>query len=254
MDVTVSILVLTYNRVALSNSYIPGIVNNAGDIPFEVLIWDNGSTDGSYDWVYEYGQADCRVYKTYGSELNIGMEAFNTMAQDARGKYIIKVDDDITVPKNFAERMVAAYEYVNDSRLLFLGWDMAWANPNHRGTATFATRSGRNMYEGALGKVLHLPTEGESVLVSYNPRKWMVNGVCRLSTREAFLGIGGHPKGIIYGVDVHVSRRAAECGYWVGYLHANDLVHHHGFVDSVSYRSMKDVEMRKRVSNYATSP
>ena len=45
-----SILILTYNRVDLSSQYIPQLVSKIGNIDAEVLIWDNGSSAGSFDW------------------------------------------------------------------------------------------------------------------------------------------------------------------------------------------------------------
>jgi len=242
MSVKVSILVLTYNRVDLSREFIPQIIDNAGNIPCEVLIWDNGSSDGSYDWAYSYGAADCRVAAVYGASENIGVEAFNTMAADARGEFIIKVDDDVTVPVNFAQRLVSAYERIGEDKLLYLGWDMSWGA--HVGAGTFATRSGFSMYQGSRGRVVQLSSH-ERALITYNPYKWMVNGVCRLSPRDKFLAVGGHPKGIIYGADAMISATAAAHGYWIGYLNAKDLVHHRGNLDGVAYRKLKDSEMHK---------
>ena len=118
MKPIVSILVLTYNRLHLSSRYIPLILDHAGNIPVEMLIWDNGSEDGSYDWSVTFGQADCRVAHVIGHPENIGMEAFNPLAEKAQGKYIIKVDDDIEVPNCFAERLVAAYETAKEEIVL----------------------------------------------------------------------------------------------------------------------------------------
>ena len=240
----VSILVLTYNRLHLSSRYIPLILNNAGNIPAEMLIWDNGSSDGSYDWGVSFGQADCQVTHVIGHHKNIGMEAFNSLAKKAQGKYIIKVDDDIEVPKNFAERLVNAYEQAAEKRLLFLGWDMPWPRGPKAGGDTFATRSGMGLYQGRQGKTIQI-NEKEKVLIHYNPENWMINGVCRLSLRDKFLKIGGHPKRIVYGVDKHISIKAAQQGYWIGYFNSPDLVYHRGLQDSPEYRAMKDVELQK---------
>jgi GT2 family glycosyltransferase len=236
---------LTYNRIELSSQYIPQICSKVGSIDHEILIWDNGSTDGSYDWIYQYGQANPFVYKTFGNETNLGMGAFNTLAKEARGKYIIKVDDDITVPKNFAARMVAAFEKVNEPKLLFLGWDFPWPKGPRAGGSTFATRSGMSQYAKLKGKVVSTGPN-ESVLINYFPNKWMINGVCRLSPRDKFLEIGGHPEGIIYGVDYHISKRAEKHGYWIGYFHnPTDLITHHGVQDTPEYRKFKDNELHK---------
>ncbi len=244
MNPKVSILVLTYNRVNLSSMYIPNFFTRAGDISVEMLIWDNGSEDGSYDWAHTFGQADCRVSKVVGHHKNIGMEAFNYLAEEAKGEYIIKVDDDIDVPLGYAERLVDAFEKVNEEKLLFLGWDMPWPRGPRSGGDTFATRSGMNLYKGSKGKTVKINNK-DVVLIHYHPATWMINGVCRLSPRDKFLEIGGHPEGIIYGVDKHISARAAEHGYWIGYIQSQDLVYHRGANDSLAYRAMKDGELRR---------
>ena len=244
MTPDVSILVLTYNRVQLSSQYIPRLLTQAGNISVEMLIWDNGSNDGSYDWAYTFGQADCRVAKVIGHHKNIGMEALNCLAEAAKGKYIIKVDDDVDVPLRYAERLVRAFETVDEEKLLFLGWDMPWPRGPKSGGDTFATRSGMNLYKGINGKIVRVNNK-DSVLIHYNPSNWMINGVCRLSPRDKFLEIGGHPKGIIYGVDKHISVRAAEHGYWIGYVTSPDLVYHRSGDDTPAYRAMKDAELHR---------
>ncbi|KKL10427.1 hypothetical protein LCGC14_2555940, partial [marine sediment metagenome] len=205
------------------------------DIPFESSY---NSTDGTYDWLIEYKKADCRVTKIFGSNKNIGVEAINNLAEEAKGKYILKVDDDVFVPKNFAKRLICAYEEVNEEKLLFLGWDMAWQD------STFATRSGKKLYRGENGKTIVLSNK-DKVLITYHPSKWMINGACRLCKRETFLEIGGHPKGVIYGVDHLISREAEKHGYWVGYLNSKDFVEHVGNTDTTEYRKMKDAQLVK---------
>lgn len=237
-DPKVSILILTYNRLELSKKCIPMILNNIGNIDNEVLIWDNGSTDGTYDWLEEYGRADCRITEVIGYHKNIGMEAINRLANMAKGQYILKIDSDVFPPPNFAERLVNAYEEVNEEKLIFLGWDMEW------GLKTFATRSGMHLYKGSEGKIVTLKSK-ERVLIHFTPSKFMVHGALRLSRKAAFLDIGGHPKGLIYGADHPTSIRAAKKGYWIGFLSSTDLLLHLGGEDSEAVRKMKDAELVK---------
>lgn len=237
-NVTVSILILTYNRVSLSKECLPKILDNIGSIDHEVLIWDNGSADGTYDWLCDFQRCDDRITELIGSDCNIGMEGINYLAEHAKGKFIIKVDDDLILPKNFAQRMVEAYEQVNEPHLLFLSWDMGWPN------GTFATRSGLFMYKGSRGR-MHSVGVNDRVFITYDPNKWMVNGACRLSPREKFLEVGGHPQGMFYGIDKRMSEIAAEHGYYVGYLNSHDLVKHCGGRDSPAYRQFKNKELKK---------
>jgi len=237
MKPKLSILMLTYNRLETSSACIQHILNNVGNIDFEFLVWDNGSTDGTYDWLEEYGRADCRITKVFGSEENLGMEAINKLAKEAKGKYLLKVDDDITVPEDFAQRLVDAYEKVNESKLLFLGWDMKWTNDK-----SFALRSGLHLYKGEEGKIINLGTE--SVLLNFTPSQWLINGACRLCERKKFMKMGGHPKGMKYGVDYQVSKVAEKHGYWIGFFNTEDLIIHNGH-DSKQMRNWKDKELKK---------
>jgi GT2 family glycosyltransferase len=240
-DIAVSILILTYNRFSLTKRCVSALLEKIGPVSNEVLIWDNCSNDGTYDWLEEIGRADCRITEVFGSDENIGMQAINHLAKRAKGKYILKVDDDVEVPENFASRLVTAYEQAKEDKLLFLGWDMQW------GEKTFATRSGMKLYKGEMGKIIRVG-RSDRIFVHYTPSFWMVNGVCRLSPRDKFLEIGGHPEGMIYGVDHHVSKRAENHGYWIGYFSSKDLVIHLGHSDTADYRKKKNKELKKHGS------
>lgn len=238
----VSVLTATYNRLQVTSSHIPNICSKLGK-DVELLIWDNGSEDGSADWVYEFGSVDPRVTKVFLNETNTGMMAFNEMAKEASGKYILKIDDDMNPPENFANRLADIYEKIGEDRLMYLGWDMPWPKTPKAGGDTFATRSGNLPYDGGKGKVISYP-EG-NVYITFDPSKWLMNGACRLCLRDRFLETGGHPDGIIYGVDYHASVRAKEHGYWIGYFSPSDLVEHCGVNDTKDYRAFKDKELRK---------
>lgn len=237
MTPTVSILILTCNRVDLSQECIPKILENIGKVDCEILIWDNCSNDGTYDWLEDYKYTDTRIKSVFSNDVNIGVEAINFLAEQATGEYIIKVDDDVCPPENFANRMIDAYKYANEPKILFLSWDMGW-----RGK-TFATRSGMKLYNEPRGRIINTP-EGR-VLISLHPDRWMVNGVLRLSKREDFLKHGRHPIGVIYGVDHVVSKQAAKAGFYVGFLNNDDLVVHLGGKDTVEMRKLKDSELNR---------
>lgn len=233
----VSVLILTFNRLKLTEKFVPVIIDRIGKIDHEVLIWDNGSDDGTYDWLENYGTADCRVTSVHASEKNFGMEAINFLAEKATGEYILKIDDDILPPLNFAQRIVRAFETVDEPKLAYLAWDMPWTN------GSFARRSGMKLYNDPYGK--RVETVDGEVFISYNTSPWLVNGACRLSPRKLFLELGGHPEGILYGVDYLITKRAKAYGYWIGFYSPADLIQHMGGADSKAYRKLKDALLEK---------
>lgn len=234
----VSVLILTYNRLNLSSKYIPGVIKNIGDIDAEVLIWDNCSNDGTYDWLYNYAQTEPKITKLFSCDQNIGMEALNHLANEASGHYIIKVDDDLIVPSSFAQRLVFAYETLSEPKLAYLAYDIKW------GSSTYATRGGMGLYQKDAGKVVELKC-GERILVTYHPDRFTLCSMCRLSLRQTFFDLGGHPKGVVYGIDQPVSQSVARAGMWNGFLNSRDLVLHMGCADTPNYRRMKDQALGK---------
>lgn len=230
----VSVLILTFNRLKITEAIVPQIIDRIGSIDAEVLIWDNASEDGTYDWLESYGIADCRVTKVFGSDKNYGVEATNFLAKEATGEYILKIDDDILPPNRFAEFLVRVYEAVNEPKLAYLAWDMPWRENS------FALRSGRKLYSEPNGKTVAPRGMAGEVLISYDSHPWLVNGACRLSPRKLFLDLGGHPEGVVYGVDYLITKRAKKQGYWIGFYSAPELIAHKGTVDSAEYRKMKD--------------
>lgn len=89
---TVSIVTGTYNRLRALTTMIKSVRNSVGmGLPYEVVVVDGGSTDGTIAWAI--AQPDV-VLITHG-ELRGAVKAFNDGARAARGKYVILANDDV---------------------------------------------------------------------------------------------------------------------------------------------------------------
>jgi len=229
----VSLLILTYNRYLYSSYYIPEILEWVNPDEHEVRIWDNGSTDETIGFLNELEKED-HIHVTY-ADKNYGVEAINFLAKDSLGEYVLKVDDDVEVPAEFVNRLVKAYEDINDPKLAHLSWNMEWVDGSN-----FALRKGRSLYREPRGTSVLLG-EGE-VLITYTPSKFLVNGACRLSRKDIFNKIK-HPEGVLYGADYLFSKRTEELGYYAGYYHTEDLLLHEG-QDTKEYRKFKDEQLK----------
>jgi GT2 family glycosyltransferase len=215
-----------------SSVYIPIAIQNAANVDAEFFIWDNGSKDGTVAWLQKLESKHSNVRVLY-SDKNSGTEAINFIAKEAKGKYLLKLDDDVRVPNNYISNLIGAYEKCPDRRLLYLAYDMQW------GAQTFGMRNGIGQYSGDSGEVFPLSTT-ESILISKKPGSWMVNGACRLCEAKNFWLAGGHPK-IQYGEDNWVSEAAEKIGFTVGFYHnKHSVILHDGTPDEPSYRKFKD--------------
>lgn len=89
----VSFLIVNYNSLDLIQKAIEAIRTVMGTEPFEIIVHDNGSTDGSREWFQSHIHKD--VDYQY-SEKNVGYGAGNNLAfQRASGELIVLANPDI---------------------------------------------------------------------------------------------------------------------------------------------------------------
>jgi len=216
----ISVLVLTYNRRNIVSMCLPYIAEHLEKSNSEILIWDNGSTDGTLDWIFQFAHSNTKnKINVFFSEKNYGVEAINFLVDKTVGEYIIKVDSDIIPPVQYDTRMLTAYIACAKENIAYLSWDIPW------GHTSFAKRSGMKLYKGDRGTIVSV-TPNTRVLCNYAPSKWMVNGACRFSEKDVFTKLGSHPQGKRYEVDTYVSAQAEKAGYTCGFIDTHDKAQH----------------------------
>lgn len=101
----VSVILPIYNADRFVGAAIESILDQGfGD--FELLIHDDGSSDGSFALAQGYAERDNRIRLTRGENQGV-FATRNAMMADARGEYIAVMDaDDIALPDRF-EKQVA---------------------------------------------------------------------------------------------------------------------------------------------------
>lgn len=88
----VSIVTGTYNRLESLKRFLTSVRKSVGiGIPYEIILVDGGSTDGTVEWLT--GQNDV-VLIAQGKLLG-ACKAFNSGFKAAKGKYVIIANDDI---------------------------------------------------------------------------------------------------------------------------------------------------------------
>lgn len=91
MNLLISIVTGTYNRL----THLQAMIDSARQaiptgIPYEFVIVDGGSDDGTVEWLLD--QPDVRYIE---GDLEGAIKAFNTGAEAAKGKYVLLANDDI---------------------------------------------------------------------------------------------------------------------------------------------------------------
>jgi glycosyltransferase involved in cell wall biosynthesis len=108
----VSIIIPTYNRLAFLQQAVSAVLEQS-DLPYELLIWDNASTDGTGNWLRTLTDPHVRVIH---HPENIGCNAYEyVFSQYAGGDWLVQMDNDVLqLPPQFLSRMKAAFDACAD--------------------------------------------------------------------------------------------------------------------------------------------
>ena len=111
----ISILIPTFNRVELLREALETASNQTWE-HLEILVSDNGSTDGTAELIAEASAADPRI-RGWVNETNLGgHENYRVLLREARGEFVKFLnDDDLLHPEN-VERLVMPL--LRDERLV----------------------------------------------------------------------------------------------------------------------------------------
>jgi FkbM family methyltransferase len=223
----VSIVILAHNQLAYTKKCINSIFTHT-KAPFELIMVDNGSTDGTVEYLETEdrgrrsdvgGQrAEVRIIK---NKENLGFAAGNNQGMAAaRGNYILLMNNDIVVTPGWLERMISCAE----------------KNPNIGIVGPMSNYvSGPQLVENVtydiqtLNGLEDFATKFSDQHVEQSQRFLRVVGFCMLIKRAVINRIGGMDAG--YGLgnfeDDDFSLRATLAGFesWI----AKDcFIHHFG--------------------------
>jgi GT2 family glycosyltransferase len=100
-----SLVVVTYDNLAFSRMCLASILENTEYPNFEVLIVDNGSTDGSVA-EFQRLQRDIPNVRAFFNDRNLGLApALNLGFREATGDILVILNNDIIVPRGWLTRL-----------------------------------------------------------------------------------------------------------------------------------------------------
>ncbi len=102
----VSIIVVTYNNLVFNRLSLEAVLSNTSPASFELVVVDNGSTDGTVEYLRQLASADTRVRIIANGE-NRGFAAANNQALAvANGEYFVLLNNDTIVPRHWLETLL----------------------------------------------------------------------------------------------------------------------------------------------------
>lgn len=96
-SVRVSVIVMSYQHERYIARALDSILEQDAGVPYEVLVGDDASDDGSRAIIAQYAEAAPDRIRPFFPDTNLGLEGkamFNALLERARGEYIAKLDGD----------------------------------------------------------------------------------------------------------------------------------------------------------------
>jgi len=158
-----SVVVPVYNEIDVLEELHRRMASALEDIPFELVVVDDGSTDGTAEALEALAAADARV-RVVPLSRNFGHQAALTAGLDhARGNPVVTIDGDLQDPPELIPEMVDHWQAGND---------VVYAVRRRRaGETRFKRRTASLFYRlfGRLGSVELEPESGDFRLLDRRP-------------------------------------------------------------------------------------
>ncbi|MGQ0557343.1 MAG: glycosyltransferase [Nitrospiraceae bacterium] len=212
---TCSIIIPTWNKIELTRQCLTALAASIVDVSFEVIIVDNGSTDGTREFLSEL-KGDVRIIL---NDQNLGFaKACNQGARAARGKYLVFLNNDTIPQSQWLNPLVNEVDEHSDvgivgSKLLF-----ADGSIQHAGV----------VFMRSITTAYHIYRSAPSADPGVNQRRAFqaVTAACMLIRREIFEEVQGFDEAFINGFeDVDLCLKVRGKGYQVIYQPRSVLYH-----------------------------
>jgi len=168
----IAVVVLTNNRVHLLRKCVENVLRRASDATHEIVIWNNGSTDGTRDYLDSLD--DPRI-KVVHSETNVGQNGYARGFAMTSAAYLVELDDDVVdAPEHWDAILLDAYRRL--PTIGFLAADIE--DDPHDDAARYRYRVRPHEY---------VPFELNDVRLLDGP----AGGACAMTDRELYDRVGG---------------------------------------------------------------
>lgn len=233
----ISFIIPLYNCLPLTQAMLASLqATLPPGLAHEIIFVDDGSTDGTRDWLKTLREP---LFRVLLNERNLGYAiANNRAAAVARGEFLALLNNDLVLLPGWLEPMLAAREKLRTCAGLI-------------GNVQLDARSGAVDHAGIVinrtGKPVHLrarPSRFSTVLRPVRPVP-AVTGACLLVERALWQALGGFDEAYVNGgEDIDLGFRARAAGR-VNAVALRSVVRHH--VSASPGRKLRDEENSRRL-------
>ena len=234
-DFTCSIIIPTWNKVELTRQCLTALAAATTDVSFEVIIVDNGSTDGTREFLSEL-KGDLQIIL---NDQNLGFaKACNQGARAARGRYILFLNNDTVPLGGWLKPLVE--ELSSDPQVAVVGSKLLYEDltVQHAGVVFDRLRRPYHVYQR---------TNGQHPAVNVRREMNAVTAACMLVRREVFEAVGGFDEGFINGFeDIDLCLKVREANLRIVYQPRSVVLH---LESKTPGRKQHDMENAKRLAD-----
>jgi GT2 family glycosyltransferase/SAM-dependent methyltransferase/Flp pilus assembly protein TadD len=212
---TCSIIIPTWNKVELTMQCLTALASNTGNASFEVIIVDNGSTDGTQEFLSTLS-GDLQLIL---NKENLGFaKACNQGARVARGKYLVFLNNDTIPQPGWLSSLVSEVDAhpevgVVGSKLLYPDGTV-----QHAGVVRDC--------QHLLPYHIYKSFAGSHPAVNQRREFQIVTAACLLIRRSLYEDVGGFDEKYVNGFeDVDLCLKVRERGHVVVYQPRSVVVH-----------------------------
>jgi GT2 family glycosyltransferase len=208
---SIAVIVLTHNRVHLLRQCVENVITATSPATTEIVIWNNGSTDGTRDYLDTIDDPRITVVQ---NETNVGQNAYARAFGATTANHLVELDDDVVnAPRHWDLMLLEAFR-----KLPKIGFLAADLEDDPHDVATH--------WRYRLRPHEYTPAEENGVRLLYGP----TGGACAITSRELYDRVGGfrqHKKFIFWQEEAAYINDIQSLGYRAAVL-ADLKVHHTG--------------------------
>ncbi len=223
----ISVIIVNWNTRELLGKAIQSVVDTAQKFFVEIIVVDNGSTDGSQTMLTSRYPLAQLVQNTENEGF---ARANNQAARLAGGRHLLLLNSDAALYRGALNSLVTIMEH--NPRIGIVGAQLRNPDDSFQASHTpFPTLWQEFLILSGLGRLLYgayYPSRGPEE--AQGPRKVdYVEGACMLIRREAYEQVGGMDEGyFMYAEEVDLCYAMQKQGWEVWYQPDARVLHHGG--------------------------
>jgi GT2 family glycosyltransferase len=222
---TVAVVIASWNTRTLLAECLTSVLETAGDIDVEIVVVDNGSSDGSPAMVRE----EFPSVRLIANRENLGFARANNQAIAATTTpYVLMLNSDARLAPGALQRLLACLEA--SPRAGLVGAHLRFPNGAFQDShARFPNLMSEALILSGLGRLLYgpwYPSFGPHADAVPCVAEW-VGGACMLARRTALAAVGGFDEEyFLYGEEMDLCYRLRRAGWNVWYEPTARVIHH----------------------------